>query len=364
MAQISDNDAIFNQIEQLNSEGKYEQILETVAKVSEDKVSNKLWFKKIQALNSLGLFKEARKEIGLVSKRCSEPCEDAMLFYLMGYTFEHSGHEHKAVECYSRTREFDPDFENIQSLIDNCKAAVKKDLEITKETFGKLISEVDAAIKGAKGQKKLEYPEALTYASLISSSFIPTGLGFELPVDNPFFKLKDNDLKEKVKFYLDRKYGVTDVKSLQQWYGNNRLAPTIQGVRNALAKNIQMPVEKMSAKEITYFESIMFSLNSLEEFLPEAGVAAWDYNEVIALSRIAFAADIISNSEFCEATLFFTDECTRNFSSWTEYAHSLIIGGYFNCLFETQYDIKNATMFGTVSCRHCKENYPKVKWIK
>ena len=106
MAQINDNDAIFNQIEQLNSEGKYEQILETVAAVPEDKVSNKLWFKKIDAMNKLGLFKEARKEIGLVSKRCSEPKEDAMLFYLMGYTFEHSGHEHKAVECYSRTKEF------------------------------------------------------------------------------------------------------------------------------------------------------------------------------------------------------------------------------------------------------------------
>ena len=359
-----DNDAILNQIEQLNKEGKYEQIIETIAAVPEDKVSNKLWFKKIDAFNKLGHFKEARKEIGLLSKRCSEPEDDAMLFYLMGYTFEHSGHEHKAVECYSRTKEFNPEFENIQGLIDNCKAAVKKELENTKETFAKLFSEIDSAIKDAKEQKDLEYPEALIYASLISSSFIPSGLGMELPVDNPFFKCEDKELNEKIKFYLDKKYGVTDLKSLQQWFGNNRLAPTIQGVRNAVAKNIPMPVEKMSAKDISYFESIMLSLNSLEEFLPEAGVAAWDYNEVIALARLSYATGLISNSEFCETTLFFIDECTRNFSSWSEFAHSVMIGGYFNCLFETQYDIKNATMFGTVSSRFCKRFYPQVKWIK
>ena len=45
MAQISDNDAIFNQLDQLNNEGKYEQILETIATVPEDKVSNKWLFK-------------------------------------------------------------------------------------------------------------------------------------------------------------------------------------------------------------------------------------------------------------------------------------------------------------------------------
>ena len=364
MALISDNDAIFTQLEQLNKEGKYEQILETISTVPEDKVSNKLWFKKIQALNSLGLFKEARKEIGLLSKRCSEPSEDAMLFYLMGYTFEHTGHEHKAVECYRRTQEFNPEFENIQSLIDNCKAAVKQDMENVKDVFGKLFSEVDSAIKDAKEPKNLEYPEALIYASLISSSFIPSDIGLELPVDKPFFKCEDQELNEKIKFFLDRKYGVTDLKSLQQWYGNNRLAPTIQGVRNAIAKNIPMPVEKMSAKDISYFESIMLSLNSLEEFLPEAGVAAWDYNEVIALARLSYATGLISNSEFCETTLFFIDECTRNFSSWTEYAHSVMIGGYFNALFELQYDIKNAAMFGSVSSRLCKKYYPQVKWIK
>ncbi|MBR5937225.1 MAG: DUF1266 domain-containing protein [Clostridiales bacterium] len=363
MGLFGDNDAIYKQIDQLQAEGKYEQILEKIESVPEKKMSNKLWFKKIQAMNALGRFKEARREIGLLSKRCSEPKEDAMLFYLMGNTFEYSGHALKAMECYRKTQEFDPGFDGISGRIDSCRETAKQEFGKINDAFGQMFSEVDAAFSEAKDQKKLEYPIALNYASMIGSSFIPSGTGLKLPLDDPFFKCEDKEINKNVKDYLERKYGVSDVKSLQQWYGNNRMAPTIQGVRNALSNNIPMPVEKMDAKSIAYFESIVFSLNSLEEFLPEEGVIAWDFNVVIALARLLFAVGSISNTEFCEASLFFTDECKRNFSSWKDYAHSVIIGGYFNALFEMQYDVSNATMFGTVASRICKENYPKVTWI-
>ena len=364
MGMISDNDAIFNEIDKLKNDGKFEEILEKIKGVSEEEISNKLWFEKIEALNMLGRFDETKKEIRLLMKRCSEPEDDAKLYYYLGYTFEHSGCGLKAIECYKKAKEFNPQFENIQGIIDNCKANVKSEFENVKDAFEKLISEVDSAMAEVKKPEKLTYPEALTYISMIESSFLPEGLGVELPLDNPFFRCKDEETKEKLAYYLEKKYGITDLGSLQQWYGDNRLAPIIQEVRKNVAKKIPMPVDRMSPADISYFESIMMSLEGLEKFLPKEGVLAWDFNMIIALSRLAFAAGIISNTDFCEATLFFTDECKKNFSSWKEFAHSVIIGGYFNALFETQYDVESAILFGTVASKICKENYPSVKWIK
>ena len=44
MAMINDNDAIFNEIDGMKAEGKFDEILEKIAAVSEDDISNKLWF--------------------------------------------------------------------------------------------------------------------------------------------------------------------------------------------------------------------------------------------------------------------------------------------------------------------------------
>lgn len=364
MAQISDNDAIYTVLDQLNNDGQYEKVLETIEGIPSEAISNKLWFAKIRALIDLKCFKEARTEISLLSKRCSEPSEDAMLYYLLGNTFECTGCTLKAVECYRHTQEFDPGFDNIQSLIDACLEAVNGELDNAAANIKNLIADAAKFFAETKEKRELIYPESSDYISMIESSFLPTGMGFELPLDKPFYECEDEVVREKIRIFLDKKYGVSDLKSLQQWYGNGRIAPTVDGVRHALENNIPMPVEKMSISEITYFESVQLVLKYMMDLLPGAGIAAWDYNEVIALARLAYAAGIITRTEFCETTLFFTDECVRNYSSWEDVMRSVIVGGFINCMMMTQYDVKNAAMFGTVACGMCKENYSKVKWIE
>ena len=363
MAQISDNDAVYTVLDQLNRDGQYEKVLETIEGIQPEQISNKLWFVKIRALTDLKRFKEARKEISLLSKRCSEPSEDAMLYYLLGNTFEHTGCALKAVECYRHTQEFDPGFDNIQIRIDACLDTVNSELDDAAATLRNLMADAAKAFEETKGKRELIYPESSDYISMIESSFLPTDMGFELPLDKPFYKCEDEDVKETIILFLKKKYGVSDLKSLQQWYGNGRIAPTADGVRHALENNIPMPVEEMSISEITYFESIQLVLKYMMDLLPEAGIAAWDYNEVIALARLAYAAGVITRTEFCETTMFFTDECVRNYTSWEDLMCSVIVGGFINCMLMTQYDVKNAAMFGEVACRMCKENYSLVKWI-
>ena len=364
MAKISDNDAIYELLDKLDGEGQHEKVLEKIAEVPADDISNKLWFKKIRALNGLGRFDEAKREISLLSKRCEDPSESALLYYYLGYTFVQNGSTLKGVECYYHTKELDPDFENIQATIDGAMESVEKDLASAKTSFENLFADIKNTFDSVKDKRELTFPEAANYISYIQASFITSGMGIRLPFDKPFFECDSDEDKQKLKMFLEGKFGITDLKSLQQWFGYERIAPMIDGVDNAMKNNDPMPVDRMSINERVHFESIQLVLRYLGGLLPEAGVSAWDYNYVIALARIAYAAGVLTKTEFAETTIFFTDETTNYFSSWEEFARSVIIGGFFNGMFETQYDVKYATQFGAVACNIFKNNYAQVDWIK
>ena len=157
---ISLGDPLFRILDELNSKGEYEQILQKIEEVPEDARSNELYFRKISALNSLSRFAEAKKEISLLSKRCSEPKEDARLFYSLGYIFDHTDCELKAVECYSRTKEFDPEFEGIQASIDDAMGRVNKGLAEAKASIGNAFSELADAAANSADQKKVDEDSA------------------------------------------------------------------------------------------------------------------------------------------------------------------------------------------------------------
>ncbi len=362
-AQGSNDDEIISVIDELFSNAEYEKIIQKTEEIPSDKWSNELWFRRIDALNRLSRFKEAKKEISLLSKRCSEPKEDARLFNSMGYILDHTDCELKAVECFYKAQGFDPDLEGLKDAIDSSMERADQNLSEAKNTLEKLFSEISDLIGNAGEQNKINEDSAFSYISMIQASFIPYGIGIEIPLDKLFFKCDDAD-KPKMKSLLKEQYGITDIGSLQKWFGDNRVAPEIDSIKSAIERKLEPPCEKMSPSERVHVKATMMVIQHLGDLVPEAGAGAWDYCNVLALARMAFACDLLSNTEFMQTALFFTDECKNKFSSWDEFTRSAVVGGFYNIMcFDTQYDIKAATLFANAAGSLCKKNYPKVTWI-
>jgi len=364
MAMISDNDPIYEQLEKWDNEDKYNEILAKIEEIPVDDRSNKLWFWKISALNNMSRFQEARMEIGLLSKRCTEPKDVAKLYYMMGYTFDRTDCEMKAVECYRRTQEYNPEFEDIQNLIDSAKKCADQDLAAAQRAFGKLFADVESKFKEAKKPAKLSVDDAAPYISMVQASFIPTGLGVKLPPDKMVFKFEEAD-KPKVKAFLEQKYGITDLGSLQQWYGSNRNAPIFDFSLAAMKAKKAPPADSMNVAERTRFEATGMVAGYMKDFLPKAGIMAFDFSTILALARMAFACDLLTNTEFMQTMLFFSDECKKSFSSWEEFTRSIVIGGFYEAMcFQTPYAINEAARYGVGIGILCMNNYPQLKWMK
>ncbi len=350
-----DDDPIFGILDRLDGEAEYETILQKIDEVPADKRSNELCFRRISALNSLSRFKEAKKEISLLSKRCSEPKDIARLYFLLGYIFDHTNSELKAVECYNRTRESCPDFEGIQDAIDSSLKQADQNLTDARDALGKILNDVAIAIDNASEPNKIDDGDAFPYISMIGASFIPYAIDIRIPIDKLFFKCDLTD-KPKMKMFLAEEYGITDLHTLQQWFGINRISPDFNAFMTP--QDGTDPSEKMNIK------ATKMVIHHFGDLLPKKGIAAWDYCTVLALARMAFSCDILSNTEFLQTALFFTDECKNDFSSWEEFSRSVVIGGFYNSMcIDTQYDIKTATVFGSTAAKMCLQNYPKVTWI-
>ena len=67
------DDSILGQLDELKSAGEYEKIIQKIEEVPADNRSNELWFRRIEALIKVSRFNDAKKEISLLSKRCSKP---------------------------------------------------------------------------------------------------------------------------------------------------------------------------------------------------------------------------------------------------------------------------------------------------
>lgn len=363
MAQISDNDPIFEQLEQWHNEDEYQKILDKIEEIPEEERSNKLMFLKISALNNLKRFDEAKKELSLFSQKCTEPYEFARLFYMLGYIYDNTNCEMKAVECYRNTKSLDPDFEGIQDLLDGSMKCVNRDLEAAGNAFAKLFPDVSDAIEKAEAPLKLDAEDALPYIALVEASFITSRLGIKLPLDKMFFKCDEAD-KPRVKAFLEQVYGIRDIESLRQWYGNNRHAYQFARMTAAMKENKKLPTKGLKIAERVCYDATNLIISYMKDLLPEAGIAAWDYSTVLALTRLAYSCDILTNTEFGETFIFFSDECKKNFSSWEEFTRSTVIGGFYNAAcFETPYDIKTATRFGVGAGVLCMQTYPHVTWI-
>ena len=363
MAVISDNDPIYELLDKWHEDDEYEKILQKVDEIPMEERSNKLWFRKISALNNLERYAEAREEIAKLSPRCTEPSDIGRLFYMTGYIYDQSHCEFKAIECYRRRAEIDPSWDECDEWVNDSLGYAKKDMDRAYNAFSRFFPDYAEKTQNAAEKKTVEEPDILPYISAMGSSFMSSNLGVKLPLDQPFFKCSEEDKPKVVSFLTDRMH-ITDLKSLQQDFGRNRLAPLTSNILHIIETGEEPPLDKLNAQQLTHYEASKLLLGKMKEFIPEGGLAAWDYSDMLAIARFMYSVDMLTNTEIMQTYLFANDECKRLFKSWEEFTHSLTIGAFYNAFTrDTSYNINQSAKFAINVGLFCMQTYPGIKWL-
>ncbi|MBO4494243.1 MAG: DUF2185 domain-containing protein [Clostridiales bacterium] len=359
---IPDDDPIYKDLDQWHDDDEYEKILTKVEEIPFERRSNKLWFRKISALNNLKRFDDARREIDLLIRRCKTPQDQGKIFYMLGYIYDNTDCEFKAIECYRAALEFDPSREGTDELVSDSLSYAKKDMARAKEELGTFFDSMNKALAAETDLKVIDKPAIYTYFAVVSSSFMSTPFGIHLYPGDAYATCDEN-AKNKIRETLKERSNLTDLRSLQEYFGNHRNKQKIEDALKYMRGEIDISLEELNARSRTLLDATVLFLENMKEYIPEAHVEAWDYCDMLGLARLMYAADLLSREEMDDTYRFVFDECTKLFSSWEEYTRSVVLGAFYHMMVnESKYNIRSARRFAITAGGLCKHTFLNIAW--
>ena len=93
------------------------------------------------------------------------------------------------------------------------------------------------------------------------------------------------------------------------------------------------------------FDDVTLFVKVFAEFLPAAGVAAWDMSEKIGFCRHAYAVDFLTHTDYCTCMAAMMDDVKASFSSTEEYMLSMAFGSALYMFMEDERSIPSAIDF-------------------
>lgn len=212
-----------------------------------------------------------------------------------------------------------------------CSRTNRKDLTTLHELCEKVSTDIEARCR--QTQKKHDISEEDFVMRL---GFFPairkvpgfdTVIGFE-GTDAYYAKYEGED-QEKCLRWLGEFYEITDEDSFFEYIQNDRGCNLARMAGDVLAQINGRPnfdINALNEQGRYAFENTVHFMEPFAEYLPQAGVLAWDICEKIGLVRHAYRCGIIDRAEYCHGMMVFRDAAVENFSSWEEYMRSLIYG--------------------------------------
>lgn len=342
---IRDDDPVYEQLDEWHEKDEYEQILALIERVRPEERSNKIRFRKISALNNLKRFQEAREEIGSLYRKCESSGDIARIYYMLGYIYDCSDCEGKAVELYRTAAATDPEYgqrNDLDKAVESSLSYVNKDMEYARDKFGDLIPDLKARFDTVE---KIPTKE-LEFFSLIGAAAIervPVEISEDVDTRQAAFHFPEEDA-EKIRDYLVNYLGIHDMKSLVDYHAKHMIWPrTMAALDYMHGEQDQIKPDEMDIPTRVLWDMTISYLESVQDYLPKAGLSAWDYSEMVGLTKLLYGIGLISNSDLFETYVYAADHCREDFSSWEEFSLSLVLGSFYYNLTEiSKYNIRES----------------------
>lgn len=328
---ISDSDPIYDKLDEWHDSEDFDSIIGAVLAVPRDKWSNRLHFRLISAYNNKRDFDSAVKELEEIHNNCESPQDLAKFYYMNGYIYFMTDKEMLALSMYKLGLEADPSNTSELDLENECRECleyINQDLDALHAESAeavKMIAERCAEISDKTAVDERGF--ALGLGSLFSVRVLPgmtRGIGGE-----DLFKKFEGEERETVLKCLSENYGITDRASLLEFISKNRYCNLGMMVNDIMARLMGKPSfdpDILDKEGREAFDNVTYFVRTFAEFLPRAGVLAWDINEKIGLARYAYSCDLLSDEDYSAAMMALTDTAKERFASSEEYILSLIFG--------------------------------------
>lgn len=367
---ILDSDELFNKIDDQIDNDEYDAVVSEILSIPREKWSNKLWFKLICAYNNQKAFDKSEEELDKIEALCDTSVDRAKYHYMRGYICYMNDREILAREHYSDAAKADPEYAgsiDLDSEIKECGDIIAGDLESLHALFGKVCADIKKRCSEKREKIKIsdeEFQMRLGFFPGIRK--LP---GFEHPIGfGDYFSKYEGSEIAKCRQWFENFYGVTDEKSFFdhiQSYGGCNISPMAGDVTAFLSGKPNFDVNDLTEGGRFAFENTVMFVRAFAEYLPKAGVLAWDIGEKIGFARHAYRCGLIGNTEYCRGMLALSDAAKKNFSSWNEYMRSLICGAALFVFNIDQWSISSAKSFvSNMAPLLLMSDLADVNWIK
>lgn len=298
------------------------------------------YFELIDTYCSHADYKRAQEELDKIEPYCKTPAQKAHYHYSRGYINYASVSQLSALAEYRKGLREDPD--DTMGLKKECaysKKLIKREFEEMQKVVLRVVDFINKHYNNIPENDKTKVDDHTFqlllgfYQSIRMPRIDDSYLGFPrndifLGFDDYFAKLT-GEKQENAKAFLKDGYGIIDRESYFECIRSNQNLDMNGYIREVVAylnDKSSVDVNQFDDDEKLYFYAKVEFVQTFFEHLPDAGVIAWDLSAQIALTRIAFACDIISKEDYCRNMSAFTNILKSKLSSFEEYALSFTFG--------------------------------------
>lgn len=367
---LSDLDPIYEKLDRWHDSESFDRIIYTILEIPREEWSSKLHFRLISAYNNKKDFVSALEELVNVRPKCESPQDLARFYYMNGYIYFMCDREMLALSYYKLGMIADPKNTSGLDLEKECRECtdyIEEDLselhDVSLETVEKL------AARCAEKADKLDSddPSFAVWLGYLFSVRVLPGMKRSIGVDDIFTEFEGEE-REAVLKCLAENYHITSRETLMEFIRKDRYCNLTVMVNDALADISGSPRFDVSILDVMgrqVYENTVVFVRPFAEFIPRAGVLAWDINERNGLVRYAYSCGLLSREELVQAVMAMSESAKENFMSAEEYIRSLIFGCAVYAFDSDRWNIRGAVdFFKTMSGLVMDSCLPDLKWKK
>lgn len=344
---IADDDKLYELLDQWHDEDEYDNILEKIFEIPRQQWSNKLWFRVISAYNNKEQFGDASKELQQMRPFCVEPGDIAKWYYMYAYMFYANDKEVLASWYLKEGLKHNAGHEACLELKEECDEYIERHMDIVKEMLERAAECIEKRQIEVLEKDELKACAGGEFAALLSFPAclrmvpgIPKCMGLDI-----FYKCETEEAKEETREFLKQYFGIVDTESVKQAWGRYRSASDYVDFTGFWDGKPSFDIRQLNEDGLSAFESAKFFAELFRNYVKDTGLYAVDISERMTLLRMAFACDILSNTDYCSAMLVLEDIAKEHYHSWKEYAIAAFCGNAYTVYSDTHMDLKQTVQY-------------------
>lgn len=334
---ISDTDKLYNRLDELEENEKYDDMGRLIFEVPRGQWSLKLHFLLISVCLNVGNYPAATIELRNVFPSCEEKSDVAQFYYYSGYAEANLAKNNiLGLSLFKQALAADPGDElglDIEQECRECAAEIDRQIQDLRGQCSKAALTVRALCREANAVRELgwrEFALELEFLSTFKTPPVRMEKGDVKPLGQTdlYEKFSEED-KPAIAAWLKAVFGITDFPSLLKNMNENRgfnLNPLTIDIACHLAGHPRFDIEILDESGREAFELFSKPISCFADLLPGGGVMAYDIGKKIAILRFAFGADIIGKDDFTKAAEELSRLAADCFENAEEFLTSLLFG--------------------------------------